>query len=140
MEENIEDNKFEKAWEKQYSLLQKHGWIIHDVAGTGCHTHGLRENFDHLDLEVAFNMPGDTAHRVLAAAVKNIKKGKRYEDGQKCDQVIDNDEVLFIKSKRRERQMLRIILPDPQGLFPGDPGCQEEYTAQLYQEKQPPLG
>ncbi len=134
----MEENRFEKAWEEQYELLQKHGWIIHNVAGTGHHTHGLRENFDHPDLEVALNIPRDTAHSVLAAAVENIKKGKRYEDGQKCGQVIDNVEVLFKKSKRREREMLRIILPDPQGLFPGDPGCQEDYAAQLYQEKQPP--
>ncbi len=136
----MEDNRFEKEWEEQYELLQKHGWIIHDVAKTGSHTHGLRENFDHPDLEVALNIPDDTAHRVLTAAVENIKKGKRYEDGQKRDQIIENGEVLFKKSKRREREMLRIILPDPQGLFPGDPGCQEEYAAQLSREKQPPPG
>ncbi len=124
-------NKKIKQIKKQgEEMIRKYGWIIHHIIDNGSHTHGLQENFNHPELEITLNLPADVSHNILTIIANNIKHGQKYNDGQKYHEIIENFPVSFHLT---DNNILRIILPDPNGLFPGDKGCQKPFSLQKSQ-------
>ena len=67
-DEDLEEDTDE--WEE--NMLQEYGWYMHsilaeDIDGihANYHTHGLRDNFNHQDLQIALNMDPEVAHSVF---------------------------------------------------------------------------
>ena len=67
-DEDLEEDADE--WEE--NMLQEYGWYMHsilaeDIDGihANYHTHGLRDNFNHQDLQIALNMDPEAAHSVF---------------------------------------------------------------------------
>lgn len=118
--------------EKEQRLIDKHGWLVHFVPGSkevpfemNVHTHGLLENFGHLDLQICLQMSPDTCHSILITAIEdNIKKGKAYKAGEKYDGLIASNsdvpyQVLFLEAQEGNRTVLRMVFPDKDGGFDG---------------------
>lgn len=101
--------------EKQQQAIEEQGWIAHHVIGEGSHTHGLKENFQHPDLEIKLYIPQEVAHGVLSAAVGRIKKGERFKSGQIHKGIIANFGVMFVETYKDGCPHIRIVLPDPDG-------------------------
>lgn len=111
-------SKFEKE------SMEKMGWYAHYVfncdkspANTNIHTHGVLESFNHKDLQICLPLPPNIAHGVFYTIIENIRKGKTYEVGQLYDDVLHGYSVKFIKAREMDRTVLRIVLPDKDGLF-----------------------
>lgn len=120
--------------ERELNALDKHGWYTHFIFGDddspfhmNIHTHGLKEKFNHLDLQICFPVLSDQAHSILITAIEDhIKKGEKYEAGQKYNGLIVNSqndidaEILFLEAEECGRPVLRMIFPDQDWSFSGE--------------------
>ena len=117
------------------------GWIIHYVFEDegrkpflNAHTHGLPKKYGHVDLQVALGAelgvsPG-VVHGLMWAAVRKIEKGEVFADGSLVSEIMDGYEVKFVARQENRRTVLRMLLPDKEGLFPGDVGCTPSLAGQ----------
>ena len=70
------------------------------------------------------------AQGIFGSIVRNINEGKVYKENNFYDGIIDKYKVLFLKATEYDRDVLRVILPDQNGLFPDDNGCEPIYKWQ----------
>ena len=105
-----------EAQEKE--KMKKYGWISHLIVGghtADLHTHGIAESFGHLDLQICLPIDPKIGQSILHSVVDLIKEGKVFKDCQETDDIIENYNVMFLKVTENNRDVLRIILPDPMG-------------------------
>jgi len=125
--------------------ITRYGWHATGVIGGGesfVYTTGLTGGF-HPELVVA-GLPPDTAHGLIAAAVKVIKSGVPLTAGRDYAEIatgfpirfreVDQDACrhpLSVTTRFYGRRVpaLQLVWPDPDGLFPGDPGCDPAMAA-----------
>lgn len=108
-------------WQQQ--MLEKHGWFIHGVIdatntpnNTNYHTHGLRESFDHPDLQLCLPLRQGDAHTILHILVNAIKTGQRFLPEKEYSGVLANGYLLhFMPACESGRKVLRALIPDPSG-------------------------
>lgn len=115
--------------------LKKYGWIAHlvwaeDGVHANYHTHGLAENFQHPDLQCTLPIDPAIVHELFALCVRRIQSGQVFQAGQRYEQILQEESVLFLAAKENERAVLRLVLPDAQGRFPGEDGCDPIYQSQ----------
>ena len=111
-------------WEEQQLLL--HGWYTHYVPNgkwINAHTHGIEEKFEHPDLQVVLALPPNTVSGLFHSAIERIIAGHKLLPDQLHEGIIKGYPIKTHKSVEGDRSVLRIILPDKQGRFPGDPDC-----------------
>lgn len=120
---------------KQKQWIEKYGFYIHYVFSTkttemaNIHTHGLADNKNHMDFQIVLPITKELASSLIWEFVHNINLGKKYETGL-IDGIIANYPVKLITATESGRLVLRIILPDPNGKFPEDEGCDPIYARQ----------
>lgn len=134
----MKNNEFNEIREKERELLAKYGFVIHNVFPSSeeeilwsHHTHGLKENFNHMDLEIVLPVNPNIAGAVIHGMVELIKEGESFENKLISDKVIRDYDVQLVKTKEGKREVLRIILPDKNGKFPSDEDCEDIYKNQL---------
>jgi hypothetical protein len=116
------DAAFKKKMEEG---MEQYGFNIHYVPNdcncphhTNIHTHGIKESFNHLDFQICFPIPMELAGEILHGLVNDIKDGKKFEANKEYEGVIGNGySVKMIEATECGRDVLRIILPDPSGLY-----------------------
>lgn len=112
-------------------------WIVHyvlDQYGPGgiCngHTHGM-EKYGNLDFQIVLPISPEKITLLLNTICLEVQKGRRFEQG---DYPLENEVYTapFRLQKVREtgRDVLRIILSDPNFRFPEDLLCEEPYKYQ----------
>jgi len=124
----------------EQEAINEYGFYAHYVYETegnrefnglaNLHTHGLKESFNHMDLQLVIPINMQTASGLFHTVAKNIKKGKTYQAGKLYDDVIRNYFVKFENFTDKGRPVLRMILPDEKGFFPGDRECSGIYRRQ----------
>jgi len=119
-------------------MLQEYGWYMHsilaeDIDGihANYHTHGLRDNFNHQDLQIALNMDPEAAHSVFCTIIEEIKSGKKFEQGIEYTNIIEGYPIIMKSFVEMDREVLRVLLPDERGTLPTRPECDECYKTQL---------
>jgi hypothetical protein len=123
-----------REWDQE--MLQKYGWFVHYVPGDdplplNAHTHGVKENFNHPDIQIVLPIDTKVLHGVFVSVLDNIRENAvTYEAGKQYDDVLMRFPVQFKKAIECEREVLRLILPDPNGFFPDHPMCDENYREQ----------
>jgi hypothetical protein len=127
--------RFGQVRAQREALLKKYGWVMDQVyASDGLHanhhTHGVLESFGHPDLQVTLNIDPKDVHAIVKDMVNDIKKGKKFEDGQRYNEVITNYPVVIRKFTEGDREVHRVIMPDPSGKFPDEDGCDPAYASQ----------
>lgn len=119
--------------------ITRYGWHSTGVFGGGeCFTYttGLAAG-DHPELVIA-GLPPETAHGLIGSAVKIIRSGTLLAPGKDYTgiakgfpvrfRVVDQDACkhpLSVTTRFYGRRVaaLQLLWPDPQGRFPGEPGC-----------------
>jgi hypothetical protein len=101
------------------------------VDGISIHTHGMLENYGHLDLEIKLPIPQEVACGVLNGMAESVKDGESFEDKLISDKVLVGYDVQLVRVNDGTRDLIRVIIPDKNGKFPGDAGCMEGYSNQL---------
>lgn len=124
--------------QKQKELIEKYGFVIHNVFPSSedeifwsHHTHGLKENFNHMDLEIALPIDPQIVGSIFHGMVDLIKDGESFENILISDKVIRNYNVQLVKVNDGQRDIIRIVLPDVNGKFPSDIDCADIYKNQL---------
>lgn len=109
-----------EAQQKQW--LKEHGFYWHYIPTTehtvplaNAHTHGLKESFDHPDLQITAPVGFQACAQVLHDVVGLIKEGACFKDGDTSDRVLQGMPVAFLEAVEGDRKVLRVILPDPRG-------------------------
>jgi hypothetical protein len=109
-----------KRW--QQVRKDKLGWIGDYIFGCddmpygiNAHTHGLAENFDHLDLQVVLDINDRMINNIFTTCADRIKEGETFEPGVPYAGVLRGYMVTFAKAKEDDREVLRVILPDKDG-------------------------
>ena len=103
---------------RQSDALEKTGWYAHYVFGEtpdrmNIHTHGLRELFDHPDLQIVFPLPQETAHGILTTLCDRIKAGEKFKAGDMLSKVIRPPFLIrLIDAQEGDRDVLRLVFPD----------------------------
>lgn len=126
---------------QQEEHMRRYGWYAHHVfdyyqetiygcAFLNAHTHGLTESWQHPELQVVLPLPSETVQAILSNAVALIREGTVLQDGMHVEKVIQGYPVLVRQVEVDGEVHMRLILPDPAGRFPGDPGCDPEYALQ----------
>lgn len=117
------------AWESKQ--MANHGWFAHSVIGdpqspTGVnyHTHGIQQSIGCSDLQLVFPaMRSKDRHAIAQELYRQMKAGASFGEGNQAD-IAGKDgpfRVHFIKVREGDREVLRVILPTPDGkLEPSD--------------------
>lgn len=116
---------------------KKVDWVIHyviDCEGEGeggivnIHTHGM-ENYSHINFQLVLPVHEDQAQLILNSICFAVQDGRRFDVGeQKKD--LYNCVFRLDAHKESGRDVLRLILPDPEWRFPENPLCNEPYKYQ----------
>lgn len=130
--------EFRKLEEREKEYLKEYGFYIHYTVSSdddgpqliNCHTHGLKESFGHDELQVVLPINQRIVSGVIHSAVKLIKNGEKLNDGDKKSHILEGYDVLIKKVIEDGQSVMRLIIPDAAGKFPGDDGCEEYYRDQ----------
>ncbi len=112
---------------KEVQMLRKYGWYAHLVpaddpqsaTGFNYHTHGF-ERVGHHDLQIVFPMAKEKCHGIATTIYRQVKEGTQFQDGDETripHQDGSKFPVRFIKVKEGDREVLRVIVPNPNGEF-----------------------
>ncbi len=129
-----------KAWEED--MMEENGWFIHMVGsedpetetGFNAHTHGLEKTFNHLNLQIIVPLPQDCIGNIFSGIVKKIKSGTVFEIGKNYDEIIKGYLIKIVQTKECNRDVLRVILPDPNGNLEFDE-IDDKYKSQYEKTK-----
>jgi len=115
--------------------MKKVDWTIHQVIddkGPGgiinSHTHGM-ERYHHPDFQLVLPISPRQTESILNTIAHEVQNGRKFKPGKYSGEVFSCD---FRLDAHREtgRDVLRLILPDPEMRFPEDPLCAEPYKHQ----------
>ncbi|MFJ8258624.1 DUF4262 domain-containing protein [Peribacillus asahii] len=125
-----------EQWEQQ--MLAEYGWYMdaifaeeYDEIHANYHTHGVQENFNHMDFQIVLNMDPEVANDIFFTLIDDINKGKRFEEGKEYSDILEGFKVTFKQYREMGRDVLRVLLPDEDGIFPTEENCDEYYKTQL---------
>jgi len=107
---------------KEEECLTEYGWYAHFVGNdSNCpyslnaHTHGLEENFNHIDLQACVPLETNLIHSVFCELIEKIKEGRSFKTGEVVTNIFENDiPITFAKARENDRDVLRVIFPDPE--------------------------
>ena len=107
---------------RERECIERDGWFSHIIQYApgypydfNMHTHGLKENFDHPDLQICLPIDYKIAYAFVVHFIEQIKKGKKYIAGTPFvdNDVFANDHPIQMAwAKEGNRDVLRIILSD----------------------------
>ena len=103
------------------------------------HTHGFEQTWKHPDFQIVLAMPPQVAQSIFWKFADQVRAGKRFEAGKDYADVIEpgpnakksSYSVRLAWAEENDRQVLRVLIPDPEGRLPGDQGCEQHYLDQL---------
>ena len=117
-------------------LIDEYGWASHyvplDQYYINYHTHGLVENYDHLDLQITLPLDMNSAQGIAIRIIEDIKKGKYFEIGEKYYGYLkEGYPIEFKEYFELDRKVLRVLLCDQNKKMPNEKGCDRYYKKQL---------
>lgn len=120
MDKWIEQRRIQQSKNEQQDLLDKYGWYMHYVFDkngeynglSNIHTHGLKESFNHLDLQAALPLRPEIIHLVFSTIIEHIKNGIVFLPNSSSDEVIQWYAVYFKEFTENGRSVLRVIFPE----------------------------
>jgi len=141
-------------------LIAKYGWMVQAVGGGPSESEmpysysvGFSKNLGHPEIYmVGFDF--DLSRTLINDVGNLIKNGMRFDGACYSDSIVERFPVAFMPLERRSvirnsaagRSMLnqvfdgvQMFLPDPDGLFPWDDGCDPTY-ARIQTTRLTPVG
>jgi hypothetical protein len=117
--------------------MNKVDWIIHAVIGSigpggivNSHTHGMKR-YGHLDFQLVLPLAPKQIMLLLNTICFEVRNGRRFAPGLYTGEIYSCDFRLEL-FRETGRDVLRLIFPDPQFRFPGDPYCESPYKYQTW--------
>lgn len=115
-------------------FVEKYGFCVHAVMNAGpyvnIHTHGFERSWNHPDFQIVLPFHEDLVSKILWDLADQVKKGRVFKAGEMADRVIKNYPVKIVAAEETGHNILRVVFPDKNGLFPGDPKVDKLYGGQ----------
>ena len=115
----------------------KPDWIIHYILADrpSSHTHGL-DRHGSLELELNLPVPQEKAQMILnLLGLEITEKGKCYRSGDREDDIFTLPVYFFEATPAVPdscfSRVMRVLVCDPDGKYPWEPGCESGYAEQL---------
>jgi hypothetical protein len=134
---------------KGRDIIQRHGWVVQAILPdkkqpSYSYTVGLSQSPTwHPEIFMVGFHP-DLSRQLLNGTGEQVRNGRRYDRATLADEIIESYPVAFMPIQSRcavrhssaGRAILgkpfdgvQLILPDAQGLFPWESGCDVQYAA-----------
>ncbi len=145
---NMSNSKIDNKKEKS-NMKSNYNWQIHAIKN-GCkcendgdyifdmipgaanfHTHGL-EQYDHPDFQLVLDYELGTAADILNALGERVRNGEKFKTGDYVKGIFEDCDVRLDVFEESGRDVLRVIVPDSNNIFPDEDGCNPSYYHQLY--------
>ena len=103
------------------------------------HTHGM-EKYGHPNFQIVLRMEDSTIMNLLNILGLRVQNGQRFQAGDVISDICEGYDIR-LASVENDDDMLRVLIPDVNHLFPDDPDCLSPYNlqnlpvTQLYIEK-----
>lgn len=96
------------------------------------HTHNLRDELHHLEFQIVLKIRKELAYNIFNSVINEyVLKEISINDGDLLYNIIENYPLKIFKTKDSfDEEIFRILLPDPNGLFPEDINCEFPYNLQ----------
>lgn len=129
-------------------MKKKIDWIIHLVAnGAQCeecgeveqsfkpglcnaHTHGMNR-YGHKDFQLVLRYPNEEMCRILNTLGLAVQNGAKFKDGEYINGIYEDCAIRLQSFWETDREVLRVIIPDKNNVFPYEESCEEKYKYQL---------
>jgi len=96
------------------------------------HTHGFDKTWKHPDFQMVMPLGEGIMSGIFWNFANRVKDGETFKSGDNVDKIIGGGhKVRLMEAKEAGRSVLRVLLPDPEWRFPGDPGVLNEYARQV---------
>lgn len=116
-------------------------WIIHHIVNKdnaevfpanlcNCHTHGMK-TYTHKDFQVVLDLGDDVTDYILNSLCEKVQDGQTFLPGQTVMGIYANLPIKLWSVNEGGRSVLRALIPDDDGRFPGEKGCAAPYCDQL---------
>lgn len=127
---------------------KKMDWAVHMVVNGGCcqecgtvesgfkeglcnaHTHGMSK-YGHPDFQMVLAMSPQEVCYILNSFGKMVQNGATFKNGEYVAGIFEDCVVRLQTFWETDREVLRVIIPDRNNIFPEDPRCEEPYCHQL---------
>lgn len=104
-----------------------HGGYIENIARAT--TLGLEEQFGHTEFELVLELPLNIVGHILNTLGRMVAGGRTFKDKELVSEVLTID-IRLDKVSSHGKEFLRVIIPDANGRWPEDAGCEYPYSAQ----------
>lgn len=139
----MNQEQYDQAMLKRHEMIEKYGYIIDQVFGYdveakhdfgpavffNTHTHGLREAFNHPELQMILPVGSQIVMMTIHKVVDDyIRAGKSLTDGQVIKNPFDTGYDIFVKHHRQldedgnEEEYMRLMIPDRDNKIPSIEG------------------
>lgn len=144
---NTSKRKFNKKKEKS-NMKSNYNWQIHSIKN-GCkcendydyifdmipgaanfYTHGL-EQYDHPDFQLVLDYELETAADILNALGERVRNGEKFNAGDYVKGIFEDCDVRLDVFEESGRDVLRVIVPDSNNIFPDEEGCSSSFCHQM---------
>ena len=111
--------------------MSKHQDITFDpLLFADIYTEGLERYYDHPEVAMALNIGQELVYKIFDIVLDNITTDESYTlTPGLYDDILENFSVMVVEGEVTKR--LYLLLPDKEGKFPMDEGCNKEFAAQL---------
>lgn len=82
-------------------------------------THGIQENFGHLDFQICFRLDEKLCHHFMIKLVEEIKLGNKFLPDLLYMGIINDYPAKFIEAWENGRKVLRLLIPNKNGNYTG---------------------
>jgi hypothetical protein len=148
------DMGLEERDAKLLEVLEQSGWFVTKVGATDyepafAYSMGLYQHFGHPEI-ILFGLDLAVMHRLINDVGERIRQGRRYEEGNRYDDLLAGYQCEFRRVDPRHYDellswavwyytgsqfpVLQLTWPDPTGVFPWEEGFDERFR-----RKQPRL-
>ena len=94
------------------------------------HTHGL-EQYNHPDFQLVLDYDLGTAADILNALGECVSNGEKFKAGDYVKGIFEDCDVRLDVFEESGRDVLRVIVPDANNIFPDEEGCQSSFCHQM---------
>lgn len=110
------------------------GEPIHDMVpgSANFHTHGM-DKYNHPDFQLVLGCNMQLAGYILNTLGARVRAGERFKDGDYVKGIFEDCDVRLDTYEETGRNVLRVIVPDANNLFPDEAGCDMYYWVQLFE-------
>lgn len=145
---NINKTELNENKEKS-NMISNYNWQIHAIKN-GClcendgeyifdmipgaanfHTHGM-EQYNHPDFQLVLDYDLDTAAYILNTLGERVSSGERFNPGDYVKGIFEDCEIRLETFEETGRDVLRVIVPDANNVFPDEEGCRSSYLHQMW--------